>query len=254
MKNDTEFGIQLWSVKEEMAKDPKGTLIALASYGYQQIETFEGASGMFWGMGAKGFHDYITDLGMELVAGHCDVFTDFEMKAEQAASIGMKYLICPWLGAQPSLDAYKKVAEEFNKCGEITSNAGIGFAYHNHDYSFQQINGVLPQDILMQETHPTNVKFEMDIYWVAVAGHHPTQWLEKYPNRWPLVHFKDKAKKLVEKKCVSTTLGNGTLDFQQLKQDCLSKGVNYILVEQEFFQGTTPMKAAELNAQYMRRL
>ncbi|HEX6847382.1 MAG TPA: sugar phosphate isomerase/epimerase, partial [Chitinophagaceae bacterium] len=92
------FGIQLWSVRDDMGKDAKGTLKQLASYGYKQIESFEGAKGMFWGMSNAEFKSYMDELGMKIIASHCDIDKDFEKKAADAAAIGMKYLICPWKG------------------------------------------------------------------------------------------------------------------------------------------------------------
>ena len=170
------FGIQLWTVKENMMEDAKGTLAKLASFGYKQIESYEGPQGMFWGMGHKGFKSYIDDLGMKIVSSHCDNLTDFDKKSEEAAAIGMKYLICPHKGAQKSLDNFKAFAEEFNESGKIAKKHGIKFAYHNHDYSFIPMDGQMPQDVMMQGTDPSLVDFEMDIYWVVAAGaEHPAR-------------------------------------------------------------------------------
>src|SRR5688572_10540800 len=93
-----EFGIQLWSVRDDLGKDPKGVLKQLASYGYKQIESFEGSKGIFWGMTNTEFKSYMDELGMKIIASHCDINKDFEKKAADAAAIGMKYLICPYKG------------------------------------------------------------------------------------------------------------------------------------------------------------
>src|SRR5258705_5872023 len=113
------FGIQLWTIREALAKDPKGVLKQLADDGYKQIESFEGAKGMFWGMSNTDFKKYMDELGVTVISSHCDINKDFEKKAAEASAIGMKYLICPWQGPQKSLDNFKKFAAEFNAKGVI---------------------------------------------------------------------------------------------------------------------------------------
>jgi sugar phosphate isomerase/epimerase len=161
------FGLQLYTLRDDLPKDPKGVLKQVASFGYKQIESFEGKDGMFWGMGNTGFKKYMDDLGMTIISSHCDISKDFEKKAADAAAIGMKYLICPYKGPQKSIDDFKKFADEFNQKGEICRKNGIRFAYHNHDYSFKTMSGQLPQDVMMNGTDASLVDFEMDMYWVA---------------------------------------------------------------------------------------
>src|SRR5882757_2394297 len=191
MENETEeskkikrFGLQLYSVRDDMPKDPKGVLKQVASFGYKQVESYEHKDlGIFWGMSNTDFKKYMDDLGMTIISSHCDITKDFEKKAAEAAAIGMKYLMCPYKGPQKSIDDFKKFADEFNQKGEICKKNGIRFAYHNHDYSFKLQDGQLPQDVMMQNTDPTLVDFEMDIYWVVTGGQDPEVWLKKYPNR-----------------------------------------------------------------------
>ena len=111
------------------------------------------AKGNVLGMGNKGFKSYMDELGMTIVSSHCDINKDFERKADEAAAIGMKYLICPHYGAQKTLDGFKKAAEIFNERGDICKKAGIRFAYHNHEYSFKPLDGQIPQDVMMQNTN-----------------------------------------------------------------------------------------------------
>lgn len=114
-----KFGLQLWTLKDDLPKDPKSVLKQVAGFGYNQIESFEGAQGIFWGMKNKEFKSYIGNLGMQIVSSHCDFKKDFERKAAEAGEIGMKYLIAPYLGPQKSIDDFKKAADMFNKCGDI---------------------------------------------------------------------------------------------------------------------------------------
>jgi hypothetical protein len=103
---------------------------------------------------------------MKMISSHCNINNKFEEKAADAASIGMKYLICPYLGPQKTIDDFKKAADNFNAKGEICKKNGLRFAYHNHGYSFQALDGQMPQDVMMQNTDPSLVDFEMDMYWV----------------------------------------------------------------------------------------
>ena len=245
------FGIQLWTVKENMMQDAKGTLAKLASFGYKQIESYEGPQGMFWGLGHKGFKTYLDDLGMKIVSSHCDNLTDFDKKAEEAAAIGMQYLICPHKGAQKSLDNFKAFADEFNASGKIAKKHGIKFAYHNHDYSFIPMDGQMPQDVMMQGTDPSLVDFEMDIYWVNAANQDPIAWLKKYPNRFKLCHVKDLSK-TANNGHESCVLGTGTIDFKKVLKAGAKYGLEIFIVEQEAFTGSNPIDCAGLDAKYMQ--
>jgi len=249
------FGLQLWTIREDLPKDPKGVLKQVASFGYKQIESFEGKQGIFWGMTNKEFKKYMDDLGMTIISSHCDINNNFETKAAQAGEIGMKYLICPYLGAQKSVDDYKKAAEKFNACGEICKKHGLRFAYHNHGYSFTQFEGIMPQDIMMQHSDPKLVDFQMDIYWVVTAGSDPIAWLNKYPGRFKLGHVKDRKKNADPKDAdESVDLGTGSIDFSKILKVASSKGMKYYIVEQERYDNTTPMKCAEVDAAYMKKL
>lgn len=244
------FGLQLWTVKEDMARDAKDTLKKVASYGYKQIESFEGKSGMFWGMSNKDFSKYLDGLGTRIISSHCNISTDFEKKAAEAAEIGMKYLICPYKGPQKSIDQFKKFADEFNKAGEICKKNGIRFAYHNHDYSFKPVDGQLPQEVMMNNTDKDLVDFEMDIYWVVAAGESPEAWFKKHPNRFRLCHVKDYAKTANGHESVQ--LGKGTIDFHSILKAGTANGLRNYIVEQEAFTGSNPLDSAAADAKYMK--
>lgn len=247
------FGIQLWTVKENMMEDAKGTLASLAKYGYNQIESFEGPKGMFWGMKNTEFKKYMDDLGMKIVSSHANNTVDFERKAAEAAAIGMKYLICPYKGPQKSIDDFKKFADEFNQAGTICKKNGIRFAYHNHDYSFKMLDGKIPQIVMMDGTDPALVDYEMDIYWVVAAKEDPMKWFKLYPNRFRLCHVKDQTKS-ANGGIESCHLGTGTIAYGKLLAEAKKYGLQYHIVEQEAFTGSTPLKSAEIDAAYMKKL
>ncbi|MEP6845262.1 MAG: sugar phosphate isomerase/epimerase [Panacibacter sp.] len=251
----TNFGIQLWTVQQDMGKDAAGTLKALSSYGYKQIEGFEGGKGMFWGMTVGDMKKYMDDLGMKMISSHCNINDKFEIKAANAAAMGMKYLICPYLGPQKSIDDFKKAADNFNAKGEICKKNGIRFGYHNHGYSFQSVDGQIPEDVMIANTDPDLVDFELDMYWVVTGGADIATYLKKYKNRFRLCHIKDRQKGVDPKENdASVILGTGSIDYPSIAPMAKKYGVEYFIVEQEKFEGTTPMASAEADAKYMMTL
>ena len=256
------FGIQLYSVRDSMKKDPKFTLKELASYGYKYIEGYEADLGLFWGMSNTDFKKYLDDLGLKMIASHCKETQDlesFNKKCAQSAEIGMDYLICPGLGRRDlSLETFKNHANTFNKCGAIAKKNGLRFAYHNHEYSFKNRKGIYLQDVLMNNTDPALVDFEMDIYWVVAAGEDPIKWFDKHPDRFTYCHVKDLMKRETKNRrgdmFESCTLGKGSIDFQKILSYGVKKGLHTLIVEQEAYTGSNPMEAAEDNAKYMTNL
>ena len=247
------IGIQLYSIRDEMNKNPKETLAQVASYGYKFIEGYEGDQGLFWGMTNLAFKDYLDSLGLKMIASHCGNTNDlpsFKIKCAQASEIGVEYLICPWAEGERSIKGFEAIAETFNKCGQIAKDNGIKFAYHNHAYSFEKTDGVFLQDILMNNTDKELVDFEMDIYWVVAAGEDPIEWFDKYPNRFTYCHVKDYTT-LPDGKFESCTLGTVSIDFEKILAHGKSKGLNNYIVEQEAYTGTTQLESAKDNFQYM---
>ncbi len=253
------YGLQLWTVKEDMAKDPKGTLKEIAKYGYTTIEGFEGAQGMFWGMTPAEFEAYTRSLGIKMIGSHCGYKSltgkenSLEGKAVQAVAVGMPYLICPWVGPQKSADDFKRIAEEFNKCGEICRRNGVAYGYHNHDYSFKPVDGQIPLEILLENTDHDSVVFEMDLYWAITAGVDPYHYFNKYNKRFRLVHVKDRKKDAAPgEEDASCDLGTGSITWEPLLHHAKTKGVRYFIVEQERFDGSTPMQSAEVDAKFLK--
>ena|ERR1035437_338165 len=257
-ENIKEFGLQLYTLRDVLPKDPKGVLKQVAEMGYKQIESFEGGAGMFWGMTNIEFKKYMDDLGMKIVSSHCNIEKDFERKANEAAEIGMKYLICPSLDNEKNMDrdGYKKAAELFNKKGEICKSNGFRFAYHNHDQAFvQRPGGFISEEILLEGSDPSLVDFEMDIYWVVTAGEYPIKWFEKYPNRFRLSHIKDRKKNVpLSDKDASCIAGQGQIDFAKILKAGQKKGLKYFIVEQERYDNTTSLLAAKADADYLKKL
>ena len=253
-KQHKPLGLQLYTLRDDMPKDPKGVLKKVSEYGYTQIESYEGDKGIFWGMKNTAFRDYLNTLGLTIISSHCEINKDFERKAAEAAEIGMKYLIAPYLGPQKNIDAFKKFADQFNKLGTICQKAGLRFAYHNHDYSFKLVDGQFPQDVMMQQTDKELVDFEMDIYWVVTAGEDPVKWMERYPNRFKLCHIKDRSKTApASEGDASVAVGTGNIPYGEILKHARKQGMSYYIVEQERYDNTTPLASIEQSAKYIRQ-
>lgn len=254
-KSLKDFGIQLYTLRDVMPSDPVAIIRAVAKMGYTQIESYEGPQGMFWGMSNLEFANLMTELDMKIVSSHIDITEGFEQKVIQAAEIGMSHLVCPWIGAQKSIDEYKQIADDFNAKGRICREHGIRFAYHNHAYSFETLENQIPQDVLMENTDPDLVDFEMDIYWVVTAGHDPVEWLKRYPTRWRLGHVKDRKKNVPATETDATcVLGTGTIDWPVVLKHAVDEGMEYFLVEQEQYDDMSSTEAARQNAVYLKKL
>jgi sugar phosphate isomerase/epimerase len=257
-ENLKQFGLQLYTVRDVLPKDPKGILKQIAAMGYKQIEGYEGDQGIFWGMKNTEFKKYMDELGMQFISTHCNIDKDFERKADEAAEIGMKYLICPSLPAENKMtaDDYKKAASTFNQKGEICKSRGLRFAYHNHDQAFvQRPTAFIAEEVLLKNTDPSLVDFEMDIYWVVTGGQDPINWIKNYPNRFTLCHIKDRKKNIpLSEREASVDVGTGSIDFPKILHVAKKYGMKYYIVEQEKYEGTTPLASAKADAEYLKKI
>lgn len=245
-----DFGLQLYSARDVIGADPKGILKQIAGFGYKKIESYQGDKGIFWGMTPKEFKAYMDELGMTIVSSHADTTKDLEKLAGEAAEGGLSYILQPYIGPQKSVDEWKKRADEFNKRGEICKKAGIKFGYHNHDYSFKEIEGKIPQEILLDNTDKSLVIFELDLMWIEVAKFDTVAHLKKYAGRYELCHIKDFVR---EPKVESTDLGKGIVDYPSLLKVASDSGITQFIVEQEAYPEPV-MKCIENDAEYMKKL
>jgi sugar phosphate isomerase/epimerase len=251
-------GIQLYMVKEDMEKDPAGTLAKIGKMGYTQIESYGGNKGVFWGMSNKEFGKLAKDNGLSLVSTHFAGHTDeYEKLAAEAAEIGMKYLIYPWKGPQKSIDDFKRIADEFNGYGAICKKNGLRFAYHPHDYPYKPVDGQLPIDVLLARTDKELVDFQMDFYYTVTEGQDPEAYIRKHKPRFRLCHMRDVLKVRLPKGSEDESacdLGTGTINYHRLLSTALDNGMEYFFVEQSRFYNETPMQSAAINAAYLETL
>jgi len=248
-----DFGIQLWTLRDVINANPQETLRQIGKMGFTQIESFEGEKGIFWGMKPNEFKTFLDGEGLKMISSHCNWTKDLQQKAAEIASVGGKYLACPWLGPQKSLDDYKKYADEFNKAGEVCKKEGVKFVYHNHDYSFKAMEGVIPQQLFLDRTDADLVAFEMDIYWVVTAGADPIEYMIKYKNRFKLCHIKDRLKDTTEP-FASCTLGEGLINYPEILGKAKKLGMEYFIYEQEKYNDKGVLVNAQESADFLKKL
>jgi sugar phosphate isomerase/epimerase len=252
------YGIQLYMVKEDMEKDPLGTLKQLGRMGYRYIESYGGNKGPFWGMGNQQFKKVAGGYGLTLISTHYNEDEmPFEKLAEQAAAIGMKYLICPWKGPQKSIDAFKRFADDFNHHGEICKQHGLRYGYHPHDYPYKRIDGQLPIDVLLANTDKNLVYYQMDYYYAVTEGQNPESYLKKHKGRFTSCHMRDVLKKRLpagSKDESACDLGQGIINYPHLLNVASANGMEYYFAEQSRFYNETPLQSAGVNAAYLKQL
>ena len=243
-------GIQLYTFRDEMLKDPAGTLKKIASLGIKEIESAGSAKGYYYGLKPAEMKKVCTGLGMTLRSGHVQLDDKWSQTMDDAAEAGQEYLICSSMPSRAqTIDNYKKVAEQFNKAGEACKRQHLKFGYHNHDFEFEKEDGKILYDVLVENTDPAVVCMELDLGWVVASGQNPMDYFTKYPGRFPLWHLKDMD--LVKKH--STEFGKGGLDIRQLLSNRAQSGLKYFFIEQEEYT-STPMESMTENMEYLKKL
>ncbi len=246
-----KFGVQLYSVRDLMPKDAKGTMKKLAEMGYTQFESYGGPD-FLWGMAPKECKTFLGDMGVKMISTHFDMNKDLDKNIERGAEAGLKYMLCPYLGPQKSLDDWKKKAEQFNQVGEKVTKAGMKFGYHNHDYSFKALEGQIPHELLLANTDPKYVMFELDLCWIVAAGQDTVAHLNKYGKRYELVHIKDMVKDN-NGKVTQKDLGLGSVDFATILKTAKKVGVKYYIVEQEQYPSSS-IESMQVDADWMKKI
>jgi len=263
----TDIGLQLYTVRDAMGKDPADTLAKVAAVGYTTVEgaTYTGTQ-KFYGMDAAGFAALLKTNGLVMPSVHYRLGEDtaagspingtllheWDKAVDDAAAIGLKYMVCAWLSPveRGNVDHYKGLAEHLNKAGEACKKANIQLCYHNHDFEFDKQGGdIYPYDILLDSTDKNLVKMEMDLYWVSKAGQDPIALIEKHPGRFPLMHLKDMDS---TPKHFFTEVGNGTIDFKTILTHAKTAGLKYFFVEQDVTPGS-PFDSIKKSYDYIKK-
>ncbi|WP_020598057.1 sugar phosphate isomerase/epimerase family protein [Spirosoma panaciterrae] len=238
-----KVGLQLYTLRDLMAKDPEGTLKKVAEIGYKEVELFGYADGKFFGKTPKEFSAILKNLGLAVPSGHYTtgktmptvkgtLTNDWKRAVDDAATLGQQYMVCAYLfpNERTKLDDYKQFADLFNKSAEVVKAAGMQFCYHNHDFEFKEMEGKLPYDVLLSGTDPKLVKLELDLYWATFANQDPVALFKKHPGRFPLWHVKD-MEKTAER--AFAPVGTGSINFQRIFDEKKTAGMTHYFVEQD---------------------
>lgn len=245
-----KIGVQLYTVRNEMAKDFDGSLRKIAGLGYKQVE-FAG----YYNRDPKQVRALLDSLGLEAPSAHVplrDIRENLPRAIETAKTVGHRYLICPYLmeNERKTLDQYREYAALFNKAGEECSKAGIQFGYHNHDFEFMPIEGKMPFELLLAETNRKLVKIELDLYWTVKAGQKPIEFMKKHPGRFVAFHVKDMD---ASERGFFTEVGRGVINFREIFQAGRKAGVELFIVEQDQTPGS-PFDSLKVSYDYLHGL
>jgi sugar phosphate isomerase/epimerase len=261
------LGIQLWTVKDEAAKDLEGTLRKVYAAGFREIE-FAG----FYGKSAADIGKLLRDIGFSLVSMHSgagDIAKNGDQIIADAKTLGLKYIVAsspgvapekeklPWEERMRSVDLndWKWNADLFNKFGKQVSDAGMTFGYHNHSAEFKKFDGQTAFDYLFANTDPNHVKIQLDIGWVQVAKEDPIALLNKYKDRVVALHVKDVAPHGADgKEPASVALGEGVVDWKKVLGTAKANGTKAFFYEQEAPYTRPILDSVKMSGEYLQKL
>ncbi len=266
---DAPLGAQLYTLRSILPDDPAATLKALAAIGYEDVEVLQ--------VGYDELAPLVLDAGLKPKSMHLrpgvitgvwganeqkPAQTELSAAMDWAKGHGVDYVVMPYLPGDQrpeTLDGFKSLAEKLTAAAQAAKAVGLGFAYHNHAFEFQPMEGSTPLDALMSASDAATVGLELDVFWVSLAGQQPVDWLQKYSGRVPLVHLKDKAADAPTQfaegapKEAFKEVGAGVLDFQAILKACVDAGVAHYFVEQDQTPGD-PLASLEQSYKHLRSL
>jgi sugar phosphate isomerase/epimerase len=253
------FGVQLYTVRSIINRDPQRVLNEIEAAGYKEIEaTYDNLEKVM-----EAAHK--TKLRPVSVHLDTDLFTKQRDKLgpvlEDMKKRGFEYVVCPYIDPKErgGIDVMKKLADNLDKAGAQCMGAGLKLCYHNHAFEFAaagQNAGTL-MDVLLANTDPKHLGWEMDIFWVAVTGNDPSDLLKKYSNRIVLMHIKDKADGTAKRfdenvpRSAFKEVGAGSMDLKRILHTATETGVKHFFVEQDATPGD-PLASLKISASYLK--
>ncbi len=249
------YGLQLYSVRDHMNKDPKGTVVKVGAMGYNFVETAGYKDGKFYGMEPLEFKKLCEDNGLKFLGSHTGqnmpdkenwdkTMAWWDKAIDAHAEAGVKWIVQPWMSDEgyKSLDGLKRYIEYFNAVGAKCKAKGIYFGYHNHDAEFTtEFEGKPVQDWMLELTDPDNVMFQLDLYWINKGGKSALDYFDRYPGRFMLWHIKD-----------DKELGaSGKIDFEPIFAAKEKSGLKYGIVEVEEYS-YDPLVSVEKSLEYLK--
>ena len=255
-------GLQVYTIREALAEDFKGSMKRVADLGYKNIELFAYRNEQYFGYTIPETNALMSDLGLQVKSSHVStgwtspdvvgtMTNKWEQTVQDAAELGQDYIVLAYLteAERETMDDYKKVAELLNSCGETAKNAGLQMAYHNHDFEFETVDDQVPYDFLLSECDENLVKFEMDLYWTLRAGKDPIRYFENHPGRFPLWHVKDMA---ADEEKFFAAVGEGVIDWKNMFAHAETAGLDYYFVEQDATKSGKPFEEIEKSITYLK--
>jgi sugar phosphate isomerase/epimerase len=264
-------GLQLYSIRDEMAKDPAGSLKQLAGMGYIYLEHASYENRKFYGYPVSEFRKLLDDLGLKMISGHTvmgrehwdearkDFYDSWKLTVEDAAALGQKYVVSPWMdeSIRKSYNDFMHLMEIFNKCGELCKKGGMKFGYHNHDFEFsEKLNNEKLFDIMMRSIDPDLVVMQLDIGNLYNGGAVALDVVNQYPGRFENIHVKDEIKNTAGGDALyeSTIIGDGIINVSKVLKLAKKTGnAEVYIIEQESYQGKTPMECVKKDLDVMKK-
>jgi sugar phosphate isomerase/epimerase len=254
----SNLGVQLYTVRKTIEKDPAKDLKAIEAIGYQEVEVVYAALDKIW--------PALKETKLKAVSAHVDSAFFFEeslSKLDEVIGVlkekGFTYMVMPYVpnANRGGLDVFKKFGDILNKVGEKTKAAGLKLCYHNHAFEFEPMGGTTGLDVMLKEAQKSLVSLELDIFWVSVAGHKPVDLMKKYADRIALVHLKDKAANFPVQynenvpPATFKEVGHGSIDIPGVLAEARKIGVTNYFVEQDQTPGD-PLASLQQSFDYLK--
>ncbi len=253
MNKEKTIGIQLYTIRDMVKEDFERTLSLLSDIGYRSVEAAGYSNRRFYGFYPKEYKKIVEGYGLMPLSSHSNTtLINAQKTIDDTLEAGMSYLVIPSIPTEfrKTPDDYKRLAGEFNKIGELSRKSGLMFGYHNHDFEFKKIKGIIPYNVLLENTDPELVMMQLDLYWIVYGGYNPTEYFQQYPGRFKLWHVKDMDG---GSEMESTEVGRGIINFQQIFKKQKQAGLEYIFVEQEDFK-MEPEESIAISYHYLKNL
>lgn len=251
------IGLELYSLRKQFEKDPVQALALIQRWGITELE-----GGSTYGMSMEEFKAQLSNHQLHMVAIGADyqeLSQDLTPLIEKARAFGARYVVCFWIPHQSpfTFEHARNAVEVFNKAGATLTKAGLTFAYHPHGYEFGAWEKGTLMDYIISGTDKKSVSYEMDVYWVKQAGQSPVAWLERYPDRFSLLHLKDRLKGTADTtngqadEETNVTLGQGDVDIAAIMKVAGRIGVKHYFIEDE---SSKVVEQVPLSLEYLRNL
>jgi len=253
------LGVQLYTLRAEMERDVAATLARVAEIGYEEVE-FAG----YFGHSPSEIRRFLADAGLRAPSAHValnlvegapevealrDEKLSWPATLEAAAAVGHEYVVVPWIpeSMRASLDDWRGIAELLTRAAAEARATGLQFAYHNHDFEFQEMQGRTPLDVLLETADPDLVQVELDLFWIVQGSGDPIAFIDRWPGRIPLVHVKDRTGD-----GRMTEVGSGVIDWAEIFRHRERAGIRHYFVEHD--HPGKPFQSVESSFRYLSQL